>query len=158
MSEAENQQATHEHWMREALKLAQQAEALGEVPVGALVVKDGEVIGQGYNQPISSHDPSAHAEIVALRDAAQRLGNYRLVDCTLYVTIEPCSMCAGALVHSRIKQVIYGAPEPKAGVVTSNGCFFDQPYLNHRVVSGGGVLADECSRLISNFFAGRRKR
>ncbi|NRP57330.1 MULTISPECIES: tRNA adenosine(34) deaminase TadA [unclassified Marinobacterium] len=146
-----------QYWMRKALELAAQAGEHNEVPVGAIVVLDDQVIGCGFNRPISGCDPSAHAEIQALRDAANRLENYRLVDATLYVTIEPCSMCAGAIVHSRIKRLVYGALEPKAGVATSQTHFFDQPWLNHRVEVQGGVLADECSSMISDFFARRRE-
>ena len=145
-----------QYWMKQALELAAQAAELNEVPVGAIVVLDDQVIGSGFNSPISGCDPSAHAEIQALRDAASRLENYRLVDATLYVTIEPCTMCAGAIVHSRIKRLVYGALEPKAGVVTSQIPFFEQPWLNHRVEVQGGVLADECSSIISDFFARRR--
>ena len=145
-----------QYWMKQALELAAQAAEIDEVPVGAIVVLDDQVIGRGFNSPISGCDPSAHAEIQALRDAASRLENYRLVDATLYVTIEPCSMCAGAIVHSRIKRLVYGALEPKAGVVTSQIPFFEQPWLNHRVEVQGGVLADECSSIISDFFARRR--
>ncbi|MDE3736908.1 MULTISPECIES: tRNA adenosine(34) deaminase TadA [Pseudomonas] len=145
-----------EHFMREALALAQQGAALGEVPVGAVLVKDGEIVGRGFNCPISGHDPSAHAEMVAVRDAASRLENYRLVGSTLYVTLEPCSMCAGLIVHSRITRVVYGATEPKAGVVASRGQFFNQEFLNHRVLVEGGVLAQECSEMLSAFFQARR--
>ena len=145
-----------QYWMRQALELAAQAGERNEVPVGAIVVLDDQVIGRGCNRPISGCDPSAHAEIEALRDAANCLENYRLVDATLYVTIEPCSMCAGAIVHSRIKRLVYGALEPKAGVATSQISFFDLPWLNHRVDVQGGVLADECSSMISEFFARRR--
>ncbi|GLZ85797.1 tRNA-specific adenosine deaminase [Metapseudomonas resinovorans] len=145
-----------EHFMREALSLAQQGAALGEVPVGAVLVKDGEIVGRGFNCPISGHDPSAHAEMVAVRDAASRLENYRLVGSTLYVTLEPCSMCAGLIVHSRITRVVYGATEPKAGVVVSRGQFFNQEFLNHRVLVEGGVLAQACSEMLSAFFQARR--
>lgn len=142
--------------MREALELARQGAQLGEVPVGAVLVKDGEIVGRGFNCPISGHDPSAHAEMVAVRDAASRLENYRLVGSTLYVTLEPCSMCAGLIVHSRITRVVYGATEPKAGVVASRGRFFEQEFLNHRVLVEGGVLAQDCSELLSAFFQARR--
>ncbi|BAU72782.1 tRNA adenosine(34) deaminase TadA [Metapseudomonas furukawaii] len=145
-----------EHFMREALELARQGAQLGEVPVGAVLVKDGEIVGRGFNCPISGHDPSAHAEMVAVRDAASRLENYRLVGSTLYVTLEPCSMCAGLIVHSRITRVVYGATEPKAGVVASRGRFFEQEFLNHRVLVEGGVLAQDCSELLSAFFQARR--
>ena len=145
-----------EYFMREALALALQGAALGEVPVGAVLVKEGEIVGRGFNCPISGHDPSAHAEMVAVRDAASRLENYRLVGSTLYVTLESCSMCAGLIVHSRITRVVYGATEPKAGVAVSRGQFFDQEFLNHRVLVEGGVLAQECSEMLSSFFQARR--
>lgn len=144
--------------MREALLLARQAEQRGEVPVGAVVVKENEIVGRGFNQPIFSSDPTAHAEIMALRDAANFLSNYRLVDCTLYVTIEPCTMCAGAMVHARIKQLVYGASEPKSGVIASNAGLLDAQYMNHCVEQLGGVLAEECSDLISAFFKRRRQQ
>lgn len=143
-------------WMRYALQLAEQAAALGEVPVGAVIVMDDQVIGEGWNQPISGHDPTAHAEIMALRDAAARVQNYRLVGATLYVTIEPCTMCAGAIVHSRIGRVVFGATEPKAGALVSNGCLFDQSWLNHWPEYQGGLLAEQCSDRISAFFRQRR--
>ncbi len=146
-----------EHFMREALMLAAQGAALGEVPVGAVLVQDGQIIGRGFNCPISRHDPSAHAEMVAVRDAAQALQNYRLPGVTLYVTLEPCSMCAGLIVHSRIQRVVYGATEPKAGVVLSRGRFFEQDFLNHRVLVEGGVLAEECGAVLSEFFRLRRQ-
>ncbi len=144
--------------MREALVLAAQGAALGEVPVGAVLVQGGQIIGRGYNCPISQHDPSAHAEMVAVRDAAQALQNYRLPGVTLYVTLEPCSMCAGLIVHSRIQRVVYGAVEPKAGVVVSRGKFFEQDFLNHRVLVEGGVLAEECGTVLSEFFRQRRQK
>lgn len=147
---------TDEYYMTRALDLAKQGQALGEVPVGAIIVKDGEIIGEGFNQPISSHDPTAHAEIVALRDAASRIENYRLIDCTLYVTIEPCTMCAGSLIHARIKRLVFGAAEPKAGVVGSNDNVLLLPHFNHTIDVVAGVLADECSVLMSDFFAARR--
>lgn len=145
-----------EAFMRRALELASAAAAAGEVPVGAVVVKDGVVVGEGFNQPISSRDPTAHAEVVALRDAAQRIGNYRLAGCTLYVTIEPCLMCCGALVHARVREVVYGAAEPKAGSVRSQQSALDLAHLNHRVAWRGGVLATECSAAMSDFFRSRR--
>jgi len=148
----------HEEWMREALALAQQAEQTDEVPVGAVLVKDNQIVGRGFNQPISTNDPTAHAEIMALRDAAKRLGNYRLPDCTLYVTIEPCTMCAGAMVHARIKQLVYGASEPKAGVIESNGQLLNAEFFNHSIIPLGGVLAAECSALMSQFFKRRREQ
>jgi len=143
-------------WIERALELAERAADVGEVPVGAIVVSNGEVIGEGWNQPISGHDPTAHAEIVALRDAAARVENYRLIGATLYVTIEPCTMCAGAIIHSRVARVVFGATEPKAGAVISNGQVFDQPWMNHRLEYEGGVLADRCSGRISEFFRQRR--
>ncbi|UXY51932.1 tRNA adenosine(34) deaminase TadA [Pseudomonas tohonis] len=145
-----------EDFMREALALAAQGAALGEVPVGSVLVQDGRVIGRGFNCPISRHDPSAHAEMVAIRDAALALENYRLVGSTLYVTLEPCSMCAGLIVHSRVARVVYGATEPKAGVAISRGQFFTQDFLNHRVLVEGGVLAGECGAILSEFFKARR--
>lgn len=145
-----------EEFMREALRLADEAEHLGEVPVGAVVVKDNQIIGRGFNQPISSHDPTAHAEIVALRDAARNINNYRLLDCDLYVTIEPCAMCAGAIVHSRIRKVFFGATEPKAGAVVSTQQFFSAAQLNHRVRQEGGILEKECREKISAFFEKKR--
>ncbi|WP_339514667.1 tRNA adenosine(34) deaminase TadA [Pseudomonas sp. RL_15y_Pfl2_60] len=145
-----------QHFMREALLLAGQGAVLGEVPVGAVLVQDGKVIGRGFNCPITTHDPSAHAEMVAIRDAAQQLANYRLPGSTLYVTLEPCSMCAGLIVHSRIERVVFGATEPKAGVAQSRGEFFSQTFLNHRVLIEGGVLAQECGEVLSAFFKARR--
>ena len=145
-----------EDFMREALALAAQGALLGEVPVGAVIVQEGKVIGRGFNRPISGHDPSAHAEMVAIRDAAARLENYRLPGSTLYVTLEPCSMCAGLIVHSRVQRVVYGATEPKAGVAISRGQFFSQDFLNHRVLVEGGLLADACGEVLSDFFRERR--
>ncbi|WP_314407036.1 tRNA adenosine(34) deaminase TadA [Pseudomonas kuykendallii] len=146
-----------QHFMGEALALAAQGAALGEVPVGALLVRDGEVIGSGFNCPISRHDPSAHAEMVAIRAAAEAAQNYRLPGSTLYVTLEPCSMCAGLIVHARIQRVVFGASEPRAGMVVSRGQFFDQAFLNHRVLVEGGVLAEECGEVLKAFFKARRK-
>ena len=145
-----------EIFMRAALELAKKAENLGEVPVGAVVVKDGEIIGRGFNAPISRHDPSAHAEMMALRDAAQRLGNYRLTGCELFVTLEPCLMCAGAMMHARIARLVYGASDPKTGVCGSVLDAFAERRLNHHTEVAGGVLAEECSTMLSNFFAMRR--
>ncbi|MBF7731185.1 tRNA adenosine(34) deaminase TadA [Pseudomonas sp. N040] len=147
-----------EHFMQLALQQARLGAQLGEVPVGALLVQAGEVVGAGYNCPISSHDPSAHAEMVAIRAAAQGVRNYRLPGSTLYVTLEPCSMCAGLIVHSRIARVVYGTTEPKAGVVVSRGEFFAQDFLNHRVLVEGGVLAEECAAALREFFKERRRR
>ena len=143
--------------MRQALLLAQRAAALGEVPVGALVVQEGEVIGAGWNQPIRSHDPTAHAEIVALRAAAARVGNYRLPASTLYVTLEPCPMCAGAMVHARIGQVVYGATDPRAGAAGSAFDLLRSAQLNHRAAVVGGILAAECGELLREFFRRRRR-
>lgn len=145
-----------ERFMREAMELARQGAERGEVPVGAVLVLDGEVIGRGFNCPISTSDPSAHAEMVAIRAAAAAVRNYRLPGSTLYVTLEPCSMCAGLIVHSRIARVVYGTTEPKAGVAVSRGQFFTQDFLNHRVLIEGGVLAQECSEMLSAFFKARR--
>ena len=143
-------------FMREALTLAAQGAALGEVPVGAVLVQGGEIIGRGFNCPISGSDPSAHAEMVAIRAAAAAASNNRLPGSTLYVTLEPCSMCAGLLVHARINRLVYGASEPKAGVVHSRGNFFNEDFLNHRVRVEGGLLEEECSALLSGFFKARR--
>lgn len=147
-----------QHWMRHALTLAQQAADAGEVPVGAVVVRDGQLLGEGCNGPINRRDPTAHAEIIALRDACARVQNYRLLGATLYVTIEPCAMCAGAIVHARIDRVVFGATEPKAGAVVSTQQFFLLPHLNHRVEAEGGCLQQDCSCLISNFFQSRREQ
>jgi tRNA(adenine34) deaminase len=147
---------TDEDFMRQALELAGQAQAAGEVPVGAVVVQDSKIIGRGFNAPISRHDPSAHAEMMALRDAAQRLGNYRLVDCELFVTLEPCLMCAGAIMHARIARLVYGANDPKTGVCGSVVDAFAEQRLNHHTAVRGGVLARECGALLSDFFAMRR--
>lgn len=144
-------------FMHLALELACEGAALGEVPVGAVLVRDGDVLGKGFNCPISRSDPSAHAEMVAIRDAASALGNYRLPGTTLYVTLEPCSMCAGLIVHSRIARVVFGASEPKAGVAHSQGRFFDQMFLNHRPALEGGVLAEQCGQVLSEFFKRRRE-
>ena len=147
----------HVPFMREALALAAQAAQAGEVPVGAVVVLDGRVIGRGHNQPVSSHDPTAHAEVVALRDAARQAENYRLPGATLYVTIEPCLMCVGALVHARIGTLVYGATEPKAGAVESTQRAHEHPALNHRIVVIAGVLAVECRDVMRKFFEERRQ-
>lgn len=146
------------HFMRLALAQAELAFAAGEVPVGAVVVHAGQVIAEGFNEPIGRLDPSAHAEMVAVRAAAQALGNYRLSGATLYVTVEPCTMCAGLLVHSRIERLVYGATEPKSGAVRSNLQLFDAGPYNHRLDVRGGVLETECAELMSRFFAERRER
>jgi tRNA(adenine34) deaminase len=144
-------------WMRYALNRALQAAHVGEVPVGAVLVKDGELIAEGFNEPILSHDPTAHAEIVVLRRAAAQLRNYRLTGTTLYVTIEPCLMCVGALVHARIARLVYGTPEPKAGAIESAMKALEHPGLNHRFEVTGGVLADECREILQAFFLERRR-
>ena len=146
----------HEPFMRAALDEARRAFAADEVPVGAVVVVDGGIVGRGFNQPISAVDPTAHAEIVALREAARAVGNYRLVGATLYVTIAPCLMCVGAMVHARIGDVVFGAPEPKAGAVVSTLAAHELPSLNHRMVAVGGVLEAECRAIIQEFFKQRR--
>lgn len=145
-------------YMQQALVLARQAEAVGEVPVGAVVVKNGEIIGSGFNAPISCRDPSAHAEMQALRDAAKHIGNYRLVDCELFVTLEPCLMCAGAIMHARIARVVYGANDLKTGACGSVLNVFAERRLNHHAEVRGGVLAEECGAMLSNFFTQRRAR
>ena len=146
----------HQHWMQLALQLAAEAAANDEVPVGAVVVRNGELLGQGFNQVISAADPTAHAEIIALRDAAQKVGNYRLSGATLYVTLEPCTMCAGALVHARIAELIFAAREPRAGVVCSSCQILDEPWYNHKVNWQEGVLAQESSTMLRAFFRARR--
>ncbi|MFB0827542.1 tRNA adenosine(34) deaminase TadA [Chromobacterium violaceum] len=146
-----------QRYMRQARDLAEQAAAEGEVPVGALVVKDGEIIGRGYNQPIGRHDPSAHAEMQALRDAAARLGNYRLDGCDLYVTLEPCPMCSGAILHARVARVIYGAADAKTGAAGSTVDLFADPRLNHHAAVFGGVEAEACAAQLSAFFRQRRQ-
>lgn len=144
-------------YMTEALELAREGWKLGEVPVGAVVVRDGAVIGRGFNHPIAAHDPTGHAEVMALRDAARNAGNYRLPGCTLYVTIEPCAMCAGAIFHARIARVVYGAPEPKTGAAGSVVDLFAEARLNHHAEIVGGVMAEQCGGLVSAFFAEKRK-
>jgi len=155
-SQSAEQISNDEEGMRAALKLAQQAYDAGEVPVGAVVVLDGKIIGRGFNQPITSLDPSAHAEMVAIRDAAKNIGNYRLPGATLYVTVEPCTMCTGLLIHSRIARLVYGATEPKAGAIESALQLAQQPFYNHIMEITPAVLAAECSQLMSDFFAMRR--
>lgn len=147
-----------EFFMREALSLARAAECLGEVPVGAVVVWNGEILDRGFNSPIGESDPTAHAEIAALRDAARNLGNYRLPGCELFVTLEPCAMCAGAILHARIARVVYGARDPKTGVHGSVVDLFGVERLNHHTTITGGILADECSAVLSAFFAERRRK
>lgn len=145
-----------EKFMRRAIALAEQGEQLGEIPVGAVIVCGDDIIGEGFNQPISTHDPTAHAEIIALRAAAKRLNNYRLVDSTLYVTLEPCTMCVGALIHARIARLVFGTTEPKAGAVVSQARLLNASYFNHRVQTQGGVLAETCQHQLSEFFRRRR--
>jgi tRNA(adenine34) deaminase len=142
--------------MRAALELAREARERGEVPVGAVLVMDGEILGRGFNQPVSLNDPTAHAEIIALRQAGQESGNYRLTGSTLYVTIEPCQMCVGAMVHARIARLVYGAPEPKAGAIESAMRAHEHPTLNHRLEATGRVLEAECREVIQTFFKERR--
>lgn len=145
-----------EFWMKEAFVLAKKAEASGEVPVGAVLVLNNQIIGQGFNQPIQSHDPSAHAEILALREGARALKNYRLLNTTLYVTLEPCVMCVGAMVHARVHRLVFGAADPKTGAAGSVMNLIEAPHLNHRLLYQGGVLAEDCGNLLKDFFRKRR--
>ena len=147
---------SEEYYMGLALAEAQKAQAAGEVPVGAVIVSEGNVIGKGFNRPISGNDPTAHAEIVALRDAAQRQQNYRLSNATLYCTVEPCMMCAGAIIHARIARVVFGTPDPKAGAAGSIYNVLTDPRLNHRVEVLSGIREDECAALLRQFFSARR--
>ncbi|MCW8925531.1 MAG: tRNA adenosine(34) deaminase TadA [Xanthomonadales bacterium] len=144
-------------WMREALRLAGRAEAEGEVPVGAVVVRDGQVIGRGWNRNIGLDDPSAHAEIIAMREAGQKLANHRLVNCSLYVTLEPCPMCAGAMIHARLERIVYGASDPKTGAAGGKFDLLLDPAHNHAPAVEGGCLAGECSESLKTFFRSRRK-
>jgi tRNA(adenine34) deaminase len=144
------------HFMTRAIERAREAERAGEVPVGAVVVKDSVIVGEGWNRPIGTNDPTAHAEIVALRAAAQTLGTYRLLDTTLYVTLEPCPMCAGAMVHARVKRLVFAATDPRAGAAGSVFNIVQHEALNHRVVCESGVLQEECSRMLREFFLARR--
>ena len=147
---------TDNDFMQQALELARQAATKGEVPVSAIVVMDGIIIGRGSNAPIGTHDPTAHAEIIAMREAAQYLGNYRLVNCTLYVTLEPCVMCSGAVQHARIAKLVYGASDSKTGACGSVVNLMSEPKLNHHCEVHGGVMADECGAVLSAFFKQRR--
>ena len=147
-----------EKWMRRALELALRAKDLGEVPVGAVITLNDELIAEGFNQPITHQDPSAHAEIVALRLAAEKIGNYRLLNATLYVTLEPCMMCFGAMVHARIGRLVYGAPDPKTGCIDSAAQLLEVPFLNHRFAVSSGILAEESSQLLQSFFRERREK
>lgn len=149
---------TDRAFMEQALRLAEQPQRLGEVPVGALVVKEGMIIGRGWNQSVTGRDPTAHAEIIALREAALRLGNYRLTGCHLYTTLEPCAMCAGALVHSRIQRLVYGADDPRAGAAGSVFQIANSALLNHRIEIVSGVLAGPCADLLQRFFQTRREQ
>lgn len=151
------EEQSDEYWMGQALILAQSAADAGEVPVGAVVVSaTGELLGSGFNQPIRTHDPSAHAEIMAIRNASIAVSNYRLPGCVIYVTIEPCTMCIGAIVHSRIARVVYGAPEPRFGAIESGRRLLDEGAFNHRVEYIGGVQSQQCGELMRDFFKGRR--
>lgn len=147
---------THEHWMLEAIAEARKAEALREVPIGAVIVKEGEIIGRGHNLRETTFDPTAHAEMIAIRQATEHLGAWRLLDCTLYVTLEPCPMCAGALVQSRVKQVVYGTADPKAGCAGTLMNLLQEDRFNHRVDIVAGVLQEPCAHLLTNFFRGLR--
>lgn len=147
-----------QEFMARALELARAAESVGEVPVGAVLVKDGRIIGEGFNRPITTHDPTAHAEMVALRAGAATVGSYRLLDTTLYVTLEPCAMCAGAMVHARVKRLVFAARDPKAGAAGSIFNIVNHPALNHAVECDEGVLAEECSAMLREFFRARRQR
>src|SRR3990167_2232322 len=145
------------YWIIHALTLAKKAEQQGEVPVGAVIVHDHQIVGEGWNQPIGAGDPTAHAEIIAMRNAAQHLKNYRLINCTLYVTLEPCAMCVGAMVHARISRLVFGAFDRKAGAVTSVMQLLDAPHFNHIVTHQGGICAEKCSEILKSFFAMKRK-
>jgi tRNA(adenine34) deaminase len=144
-------------WMRYAIRLAQRAEQQGEVPVGALLVYENRCLAEGWNQPIQNHDPTAHAEIQAIRKAGQVLNNYRLIDCTLYVTLEPCVMCMGAIAHSRVKRLVFGAFDPKRGAVCNALQLSDAPFLNHHIDWQGGILEADCSSLLTDFFKAKRR-
>ena len=156
-TQLESESTNHERWMREALILAEQAAKADEVPVGAIVVHNGEIIGRGFNQPIRSCDATAHAEIVAIRSASKFRNNYRLPGTTLYVTIEPCTMCLGAMIHARVDRLVFGATEPRAGAIVSQGSLIKASHFNHQLSFVGGVLAEECSSLMQSFFRNRRK-
>jgi tRNA(Arg) A34 adenosine deaminase TadA len=157
LHETDGGRADDAAYMRAALALAREGRERDEVPIGSVVVVDGAIVGRGYNQPLGSHDPTAHAEIVAIREAARQVGNYRLTGATLYVTIEPCQMCVGAMVHARIARLVYGAPEPKAGAIESAMQAHAHPALNHRLEVTGRVLEEECRDVIQAFFADRRR-
>ncbi len=157
MNDKSEQESLDIFWMQYALELAKRAESEGEVPVGAIVVLNDEVIGEGWNRPIMDSDPTAHAEIMALRSAAQKMNNYRLLDTTLYVTLEPCIMCTGAIIHARVKRVVYGATDPKAGAVNSAFTILGTDCLNHKVNVDSGILANECGQQLTEFFRNKRK-
>lgn len=156
-TQKQSELSADETFMQRAIELAQIAESYGEIPVGAVVVYDNKIIAQGYNQSITLNDPSAHAEMIAIREAGKKLNNYRLLDCTLYVTLEPCPMCAGLLVHSRIKRLVYASADFKTGAAGSTFNLVANPQLNHQIDVSSGVLADECSHMLSAFFKRRRK-
>ena len=156
-TELDSEWTNHERWMREALILAEQAANADEVPVGAIVVQNGKIIGRGYNQPIRSCDATAHAEIVAIRSASKFCNNYRLPGTILYVTIEPCTMCLGAMIHARVDRLVFGATEPRAGAVVSQGSLIEASHFNHQLSFIDGVLAEDCSSLMQSFFRNRRK-
>lgn len=151
-----NTKENDEYWMTHAIELARRAERAGEVPVGAVLVLGEQIIGEGWNQPIQSHDPTAHAEIVALRQGALKLNNYRLVNTTLYVTLEPCAMCVGAMIHARIQRLVFGAYDPKTGFAGSVGDLLNEPKLNHCIDYCGGLLSEICSSILRTFFQNRR--
>ena len=151
-----NDVAADETFMQRALSLAEEAAARGEVPVGAVLVRGGDILGEGFNRMISSSDPTAHAEVIALRDAAGRVDNYRLPRTTLYVTIEPCTMCVGAMIHARVQRLVFGAREPRAGVVCSQATMLETEFYNHRVEWAEGILAEQCADLLRAFFRARR--
>jgi tRNA(adenine34) deaminase len=151
-------QTTHQHWMQHALQLAQKAADEDEVPVGAIIVKDNEVIAEGWNQPIQNHDPSAHAEMMAIRNAGQVLKNYRLIDTTLYVTLEPCSMCVGAMIHARVGRLVFGASDLKTGATGSAVNLIHDSIHNHKIEVIGGVMENECKQLLQMFFKLKREK
>lgn len=158
MTELKAQIKDDEYWMRLALEQSEKARQAQEVPVGAVIVKDGELVALGWNQPVSTSDPTEHAEINCLRQAAKKLGNYRIPGCDIYVTLEPCAMCAGAMVHARIRRVVFGAFEPRAGVAVSQAQLLSSDWLNHKVEVKGGVLADDCGEVLKDFFRERRDK
>ena len=157
LNDSDRVEKNDDYWMRLALEQAQLGAASGEVPVGAVLVRDNELIAAGFNRPIAACDPTAHAEIVVMRAAAEQLSNYRLPDTTLYVTLEPCAMCAGALVHARVKRLVYGATEPRAGAIVSSQRLLDGEQFNHRIDIEGGVLAEPCGEILQTFFRDKRR-